>query len=404
MAYLRCYIILLYVLNSISSYQFRNRILSIRQNYFQCCMISSINEKTNNVEERLRIDTGIKPCSFLTNIIEYGNNRMARRAVGILSKMPAYKVEPTIDHYNAALWACENSDAYELGQSVYLEMLDLNIQTNINSFEAIISLAERTSHYEDMDRYYQDMKDQQFIGTTAIFNSLLWSCDKAHRYDKALEYLSIMEENNIKRDETSYSAALQACENAFQDGGVTALHILDLIKYEGIDLNIITANSIIWACVRNYPLPMATEALELFDSLDSLNIPKNVDTYNGAIWAYEASNNLEKAFELLRLMKFERIERSIVSFNGVLSVFMKNIREDLKQQFLDIFTWIGRDGLQANVETYHIAIEAMDKLNDEKETMEFYLKAMRENKISPWFKDTRMIGLYVCFFNRYILS
>ena len=53
-------------------------------------------------------------CVFYTRIKEYGDNRMAKRAVRILKDMYDNGVDPTVTHYNAALWACEKSDMFTL--------------------------------------------------------------------------------------------------------------------------------------------------------------------------------------------------------------------------------------------------------------------------------------------------
>lgn len=58
------------------------------------------------IEEGLRLGISIESAGFLRNIVEYGDNRMARRAVGVLQKMPAYRQIPTEVHFTAALWAC----------------------------------------------------------------------------------------------------------------------------------------------------------------------------------------------------------------------------------------------------------------------------------------------------------
>jgi hypothetical protein len=50
-------------------------------------------------EEGLDLAVSVESLSFLNNIEQYGNNRMARRAVGILQKMPAYKVPSNTIHY-----------------------------------------------------------------------------------------------------------------------------------------------------------------------------------------------------------------------------------------------------------------------------------------------------------------
>ena len=54
-------------------------------------------------QEKLQLQISIESTGFLKNIIEYGNNRMARRAVGVLQKMPAYRILPQEIHYTEVL-------------------------------------------------------------------------------------------------------------------------------------------------------------------------------------------------------------------------------------------------------------------------------------------------------------
>ena len=51
-----------------------------------------------------------KEYQFLKQIKDYGNARMARRAIRVLQNMRSCKTEPTVLHFEAALWACEKSD------------------------------------------------------------------------------------------------------------------------------------------------------------------------------------------------------------------------------------------------------------------------------------------------------
>ena len=54
-------------------------------------------------EELLRLEPSFKEDGFLKNIKEYGNARMARRALGVLQKMPSFRVSPTVTHFEAVL-------------------------------------------------------------------------------------------------------------------------------------------------------------------------------------------------------------------------------------------------------------------------------------------------------------
>lgn len=108
-------------------------------------------------EEKLNLVTSIDTCSFLKNIQEYGNNRMARRAVGVLQKMPAYRVYPQQEHYTEVIIACEKSDMYRLAVGVFEEMLSLQMEPTAATYAALISVAEKTDHYDEAVRFFHQM-------------------------------------------------------------------------------------------------------------------------------------------------------------------------------------------------------------------------------------------------------
>ena len=56
--------------------------------------------------------------SYLKSIINYGDNRMARKAVNILETMIDDDIDPTERHYTATIQACGRSDQYKLGTSI----------------------------------------------------------------------------------------------------------------------------------------------------------------------------------------------------------------------------------------------------------------------------------------------
>jgi hypothetical protein len=110
--------------------------------------ITSSKPIASSDEENLSLDISFASKGFLKNIEEYGKARMARRAVGILSKMPAYKEMPKQEHYTAVIWACENSDQFKLAMSVFGEMKAANINRVVKTYEGLISVAEKTQNWE----------------------------------------------------------------------------------------------------------------------------------------------------------------------------------------------------------------------------------------------------------------
>lgn len=201
-----------------------------------------------SAEEKLRLDTSIESCGFLKNIEEYGNARMARRAVGILSKMPSYREFPKQEHYTAAIWACENSDQYKLAMSVFGEMKAAGIPRITRTYEGLISVAEKTKNWKAAIALFDEMLSEGIAGSTDAFNSCIWAAEQGGRHDISLNMLRDMEKDNIPRNLATYAACAYSCEKAGE--GEIALHVMDLMKLEGYDINTPVYKAAIWACVK----------------------------------------------------------------------------------------------------------------------------------------------------------
>lgn len=342
-----------------------------------------------STEEKISLDIGIKSCSFLKNIVEYGNNRMARRAVGVIQKMPTYKVYPTEVHYNAGLWACENSMQFQLALSLCMEMKDFDIHFTENSYEALISVSEKTGHNVECLDFFWEMRSKNIKGNTAIFNNCMWACVKDGNSTLSLDLLQTMEVENIPRDVTTYAACISACKTASE--GVKALHVLDLMKLEGIAMNTPTHNAAMWACLNS---DMSQESISLFESMESENedetIARDADSFNAVIWACAVAEDSKRAVEYLRQMKLSGLKRETKSFDGV---FLALSRTGSWETLLDVLVWMDRDGLSRSSFTYRTAIDALDNANREDEAMLLYVRAMREELLSPWLKASRTIDM-----------
>ena len=201
-----------------------------------------------SAEETLRLDTSIASCGFLKNIEEYGNARMARRAVGILSKMPSYREMPKQEHYTAAIWACENSDQYKLAMSVFAEMKDVGVGRITRTYEGLISVAEKTKNWEAAIKLFEEMKREGIKGSTDAYNSCIWAAEQGGRHDISLKMLDDMEKNDVARNLATYAACTYSCEKAGE--GAIALHVMELMKAEGYEINTPVYKAAIWACVK----------------------------------------------------------------------------------------------------------------------------------------------------------
>ena len=201
-----------------------------------------------SAEENLRLGVSIASFGFLKNIEEYGNARMARRAVGILSKMPAYREIPKQEHYTAAIWACENSDQFKLAMSVFEEMKAAGIERVTRTYEGLISVAEKTKNWQAAMKLYDQMVAEGIKGSTEACNSFIWAAEQGGRYDFSLNMLKTMEADNIARNSATYAACAYSCEKAGE--GETSLHVMDLMRTEGYEINTPVYKAAIWACVK----------------------------------------------------------------------------------------------------------------------------------------------------------
>eukprot|EP01038_Epipyxis_sp_PR26KG_P010017 gene10017-13473_t len=350
---------------------------------------------SNNPERNMKLDISIESTGFLNNIIEYGNNRMARRAVGILQKMPSYRIIPQEIHYTEAIWACEKSDQFQLALSVYDEMVSLDIPLTSYTYQALISVAEKTNHCEEVLQYFEEMKQKKLSFNTQIFNSVLMSLDKVGKYELSFEILEIMKATNTPRDMVTYTACAAACERAGE--GQYALQVLDLMKEDGVEVTIETYNAVLWACVRQ---GLWEETLRLFNALEDndkkvvLNqkrMPqKNERSYNAAIWACEMGGLYNKAVELLRLMKFQGLNRQTMSFDGAISSLRKAKKWEI---VLDIMNWMARDKVEKSYVTYKLAMEVLEETNQSDLLMKIYLDALRSGFYNPWITNTRTLDI-----------
>ena len=85
---------------------------------------------------------------FLKTIEDYGRSRMARKAVGVLSKMEAYGEAPSQEHYTAVIAACEQSEQFETAIGVFREMKSVGLVPVVRTYEHLVGCAEKTGHWQ----------------------------------------------------------------------------------------------------------------------------------------------------------------------------------------------------------------------------------------------------------------
>ena len=331
---------------------------------------------------------GSESTQFLAKIQDYGNNRMARRAIEVLKSMTKkHQLQPLEPHYTATIQACANCDMYERALDVFNQMKDVGISPTTSTFEALVSVAERTGMYEETIEHLNSLYDHGLQPTTQVYNSCMWACDSAAHPELALMLLERMENEGIPRDMTTYEAAIWACEKSGQ--GSTADHVLDLMKKDGYAPNTIMLRATMWAHVKG---GQQGQALSIFDSMteSQYGVRKDSGCYNAAIWACERTDNYQRSVQLLRLMKMEGFKRSTVSYDGTLSALS---HAGDSKQCLEVVKWMDRESpmVKKSPVTYKVMVDVCERDNLMEDALNYYLLANRDGYFIPWVKGTRIL-------------
>ncbi len=178
-------------------------------------------------------------AQFLKSIRDYGDARMARRAIQILNNMQEKgDLQPTELHYTATIQACQNSDQYEAALKVFHGMKERGVSRTISTYEALVAGAEKAGKWEDCVKFLDSLQEEKLSPTTNLYNNCMWAADSARHPKLALQLLQRMEKENVKRDMATYEAALWACEK--EGEADQASHIIDLMRADGYEPNTAT--------------------------------------------------------------------------------------------------------------------------------------------------------------------
>lgn len=313
----------------------------------------------------------------------------ARKAVGVLQQMPAYKQVPTESHYTAAIRACELSSQFQLALSVYEEMCDLDVYRSQATYEALISVAEKTNHTDEVFRLFDRMREEGVVASTGILNACLWAASKETNVTLSLEIFETMTHNGIPCNEETYTAILSACDNAAD--GKLALRLYDKMVLDDLIISVEMYQYILWACVKS---GMHDEALSLFDRLEAAQFPLDTECFNAAIWACELDGPRlhTRVTHLLRLMKFNGLSRNTKSFNGAISAFLRAGQYD---ECLEGYKSMDYEMPPAERDelSYELLVIALDAAGRHQDALETYQLAFRKGHFNPWVNQTRLMDV-----------
>lgn len=299
--------------------------------------------------------------------------------------MPVYGSVPAVEHYQAAIWACQQSNQYHLAVSVYTDMKNKGIVALPDIYALLSSVAEATGHYEQAVAYFNNSRSADARNDTLRYNV----CMRAlAQLDRPLEVLSVfadMETRGVLRDGDSYHHCADA--HAELKDGVSALRLLDSMTADHAQPSTAVYNSVMWACIKS---GLCSEAMQLFGRMAFLAATPDSDSYTAAIWAAEQCSDADRAVALLRTMNINNLPRSAMAFDGALSALHD---ADRWSEMLEILRWMSRDGVDKTPISYRLVVGALRRGRQYGDASEVYSEAVRNGYYSPWVPRSRELDL-----------
>ena len=152
--------------------------------------------------------------------------------------------------------------------------------------------------------------------------------------------------------------------------------MLEQMRSEGIEPNVITYSAAISACEKGKKWE---KALSLLEQMRDARIKPDVISYSAAISACEKGGQWERALSLLEQMRGEGIEPDVISYSAAISACEKGSQWE---KALSLLEQMRDEGIKPNVISYNAAISACEKGGQWKKALLLF-KQMRELGVQP---------------------
>jgi pentatricopeptide repeat protein len=314
--------------------------------------------------------------------------------------------------YATVLAACEISKQWELCLQVAERMkargfvLDGMAYTSVLHACQQLGLAEKAIEYLSMMKAktssYQRWTAGRQVASSlpdllgpdeVAYRLVISACARGRALKEALQVLDeFCAQHPAGGDVVAYTAAITACE--YVGDWRTAISLLERMRKCNIQPNEVTFAAVIGACatslagmalpipdrddLSSLPLPQlkALQLLQLLKKDESLPNP-NIIVYNAAIRACAEAMDVKTALKLLRDLRSEGLESTIVTF-GCLMTACERVGSATAAS--KVFKSLREDGLEPNEIIYGAAISCCRKAGERERALLLLKKMIRDEK------------------------
>jgi pentatricopeptide repeat protein len=141
----------------------------------------------------------------------YSHAGDADKAMEVYKEMKSCKINPSLDTYNALIFALTSAKRVDEALNMFEKMLDLKkVSPDATTYNLIISGCVEVGNMEEAKELFEIMKEQELPLDSLVYNVLLDGvCRKIEKSEEISTLLEDMETNKVEPDELTYDLAIK---------------------------------------------------------------------------------------------------------------------------------------------------------------------------------------------------
>ncbi|KAF0926720.1 hypothetical protein E2562_027154 [Oryza meyeriana var. granulata] len=271
---------------------------------------------------------------------------------------------PLVPGFLAGMYA-ENADI-----AAATRVLDAMGTSSVVPWNAVVACCARLGLVDDALELADRMARSGPEPNVATWNTVLSGCSRHGRDREALGVVSSMLKQGLRPDATTVSSLLKSVANTGLLGHGMEIHCFFLRNQ--LEPDVYTGTALVDMYTKCGRLDCAQK---VFDALEH----RNLTTWNSLVAGYANARQVDRALELVELMKRNRLDPDITTWNGLITGYSMN---GLSSQAMLLLRQIKAAGVTPNVVSWTSLISGSCH-NGEYEDSFYFCHEMQKDGVQP---------------------
>ncbi|KAJ3670487.1 hypothetical protein LUZ60_010811 [Juncus effusus] len=244
------------------------------------------------------------------------------------------------------------------------------------TYARLITMLGKSNRPNEAQKLFQIMKSEKFKPSIDIYTSLVGTLSRTGLLEEAIRTVEEMKTIlDCTPDEFTYTILINGCMKHKKFDKIP--YLLSEMSYLGLEINIVTYNSII----DGFGKAGLLNEMEIFISnmLEEGKVVPDLFTMNSVLWAFGNKNKINEMEKWYGEFLVIGIEPDVQTFNILIKSYGKY---GLYDRMINVLKYMKKRFYSPTVVTYNIIIECFGR-NLEIEKMEYNFRVMKIKGIKP---------------------